>query len=64
MKRRILGAIGVLWGGTLVVGHLIEGAKIDYSSAYSAGQSTGLILGALMFLAGTTSLIKSFRRSE
>jgi hypothetical protein len=64
MRNRILGSIGVLWGGALVVGHLVEGGTFDFSSAYAAGKATGFVLGALMLLAGSTTLVKSFRRSD
>ena len=64
MRNRILGSIGVLLGGALVVGHLIEGTTIDFSSSYAAGRSTGLILGGLMLLAGANALIHGFRRAE
>ncbi len=64
MRGRIFGAIGVLWGGALVIGHLVEGGTFDFSSSYAAGKSTGLVLGALMFLAGANAIAKSFRRSQ
>ncbi len=64
MRKRILGTIGVLWGGAMVAGHVLEGATLDYSSAYAVGQSTGLILGALMLLAGAVSIVNSFRAAD
>jgi len=64
MRNRILGAIGVLWGGSLCLGHLIQESTIDSSSSYAAGQTTGLLVGGLMFIAGARALAKSFRSPD
>jgi len=51
MKRKILAAIGVLWGGAIVVSGLIRGAG-DFESAFGIGQVFGLLLGIVMFSYG------------
>jgi hypothetical protein len=58
MKQKVLGVIGVLWGGAVLFRHFHQGGGIDLSSAYAAGQSTGLIIGVLMFVAGVSALVR------
>jgi hypothetical protein len=58
-KNRILGAIGVLWGGGMLLARLARGAgDAAANEAYAAGQMVGLIFGALLFLVGLYYLIK------
>ena len=56
MRNRILGIIGVLWGGGIVVSFFVRGANTD--GAYGAGQMGGVLFGVVMFLAGTYYAIK------
>lgn len=46
------GGIGILWGGALLFRWFASGASDAGSSAYQAGQSTAVIFGALMLVAG------------
>ncbi|HWZ63362.1 MAG TPA: hypothetical protein VNX02_10100 [Steroidobacteraceae bacterium] len=51
MRNRILGAIGVIWGGAVLL-NWYRGSGAHGSGAYAAGYSTGVIFGALLFLVG------------
>jgi hypothetical protein len=51
MRNRILGAIGVIWGG-LVLLNWLRSSGSHGSGAYAAGYSAGVIFGALLFLIG------------
>jgi len=57
MRNRILGLIGVLWGGGVVLSGIMRGIPEGHN-AYQAGQIGGLIFGALLFLVGLYYLIK------
>lgn len=58
-RNRILGAIGMIWGGSLLVSGLLQGARGD--SAYAQGQGAGLAFGGLMLAAALYYLL---RRNE
>lgn len=62
MMSRILGAIGVLWGGAIVVRQL-SGAAPEGSpgSAYATGQMIGTIFGAFLALVGAYFLFRPRR---
>lgn len=51
MSKRILGAIGVILGGIALV-NWFRGGGAHGSGAYAAGYTTGVIVGALLFLVG------------
>ncbi|MEP6754816.1 MAG: hypothetical protein ABJA67_04880 [Chthonomonadales bacterium] len=57
-RNRIFGAIGVLWGGSMLVSKLLGGGAQNTNGAYAAGQSTALVFGAIMLLVGGYYLIK------
>lgn len=57
MKQKILGSIGVLWGGAILVNGLL-GQAPQGTEAYQSGQTAALIFGALMLLVGAFSLLK------
>ena len=52
MRNRILGAIGILWGGAVVIRWLMSSTPAGGSSAYQAGQFGAVIFGALMIAVG------------
>lgn len=52
MRNKIVGAIGILWGGAIVAHRLIAGPSAQGSSAYQMGQSLAVLLGAAMLAAG------------
>jgi hypothetical protein len=58
MRNRILGAIGVLWGGLILLGRLVADRPVDGPGAYGAGQTAGLIFAVLLFVVGLFYLIK------
>jgi hypothetical protein len=51
MRNRIFGAIGVIWGGAVLV-NAFRGAGSHESGAYAAGHTTGVIFGGLLFTVG------------
>lgn len=58
MRQRILGAIGVVWGGTLLALHLIRGARSPGAGAYAAGRAGALVFAALLFGVGLYYLLR------
>lgn len=58
MRNKILGAIGVIWGGGILVSAFLHGGP-QGSGAYAAGQTAGLIFGFVLLLAGVYYLLKS-----
>jgi hypothetical protein len=58
MRNRILGAIGVLWGGFILLGRLTAVRSIEGPGAYTAGHIAGLIFAALLLVVGLFYLIK------
>ena len=58
MRNRIMGGIGVAWGGAIVLRWLLVGTRPGASPAYASGQSAAVVLGALMVLAGGYYLLK------
>lgn len=57
MRNKIFGGIGVVWGGLIVANGLLSGRAAG-SAAYETGQTTGLIIGAIMLLAGLYYIFK------
>lgn len=58
-KDRILGLIGVLWGGGVLVARVAGGpAEAAANGAYAYGQMAGLVFGALLLLVGLYYVIK------
>lgn len=49
MRNRILGAVGVLWGGAVLVNGLLRGGAGEGGGAYAAGRSAGLVFGLALF---------------
>jgi hypothetical protein len=57
MRNRVVGAIGVLWGGGILVSTFINGLPKG-DSAYATGNYAGIIFGVAMFIAGAYYLLK------
>jgi hypothetical protein len=57
MRNRIFGAIGVVWGGLMLVNALLRGGP-QGSGSYAAGQTAALVFAALLVLAGGYYLVK------
>lgn len=51
MRNKIFGGVGILWGGAILVRWFMSGTGAG-SDAYQAGQSTAVIFGALLLIAG------------
>jgi hypothetical protein len=64
MRNRILGAVGVLWGGGLLLFQLLGGGQTQAKGGYGTGQTAGLIFGGLLLVTGMYYLIKSPRQSS
>jgi hypothetical protein len=63
MSNRLLGTLGVLWGGGILLFGLLGGGKVEGKGAYAAGQTTGWLFGLLLFLGGIYYLAKSPSKS-
>jgi len=57
MRNRIFGVIGILWGGGVLLSFFM-GSRDVGGGAYGAGQSAGLLFGAVMFGAGVYYVTK------
>jgi hypothetical protein len=63
MRNRILGAIGVLWGGTVLIRAYVGGGPVG-TGAYRTGQITALVFAVLLVLVGGYYLIKGAGRPK
>jgi hypothetical protein len=61
MKRKVLGAIGVVWGGGLLALHFIRGARSSGLGAYAAGRGPALVFAGLLFGIGLYYLLRPAR---
>lgn len=57
-RNRLLGAIGVIWGGAIVAFAFVNRGGQTGDSAYDQGYSAGLIFGGLLLAVGLFFLIK------
>jgi hypothetical protein len=57
-KNRVMGGIGVLWGGGAVVAGLIRESPDAAGGAYASGASLGFAMMVLMFFVGLFYLIR------
>jgi hypothetical protein len=62
MWGRVLGLIGTVWGGSVILYSLTTNPPPEATQAYKGGQSFALIFGVLLFLAGLTAFIRSFKK--
>jgi len=60
MRNVIFGAIGVLWGGGILLASLL-GGKPQGGGAFGAGQVVGLLFGVLLLGAGAVALINGIQ---
>ncbi|MEJ2143449.1 MAG: hypothetical protein P8Y24_14080 [Gammaproteobacteria bacterium] len=51
MRNKIFGAIGILWGGAILLNWLTTDSSVG-NQVYQSGQSTAAIFGTLMLIAG------------
>lgn len=53
MRNRIVGAVGMIWGGAILVSRLLRNQpQAATGGAFAAGQSTALIFGVLLLVVG------------
>lgn len=57
MRNRILGGIGVVWGGAMLVSASLRAAP-ERSGAYGAGQTAALVFAVLLVVVGGYYLLK------
>jgi hypothetical protein len=62
-KNRVLGVVGVIWGGAILIYAVVKGAP-EGGGAYAQGQGAGLVLGGLMFAVGLYYLFKRSGKSD
>ncbi len=62
MAKKVAAVIAVLWGGALLLSHLLGFNRIEGGGPYAAGQWAGLAFGALLLLAGLYHLLLASRR--
>jgi hypothetical protein len=58
MRNRILGAVGVLWGGLILLGRLGAGRPVSGTGAYAGGQAIGLVFAVLLLVVGLYYLVR------
>lgn len=52
MKNKILGIIGIIWGGGIVLRWMLADTTSSGNPAYDAGYSTAVIFGAVLLIVG------------
>jgi hypothetical protein len=62
MRNRIFGAIGVVWGGLMLVSAYLRGGP-QGSGSYAAGQTGALVFAVLLVLVGGFYLMKGGRKT-
>lgn len=60
MRDKIIGAIGIVWGGGMLLRWLMSGPPAGIGG-YQGGQTAGALLGAVMLVAG---LYRFFKRPD
>jgi len=61
MRSRILGAIGVTFGGGVLLSNSFVGLQVE-NGAYAAGQMAGLIFGGLLLAIGLYYLVSGSKK--
>jgi hypothetical protein len=62
MRNRIFGAIGVIWGGLILVSAFFRGGP-QGSGSYAAGQTGALVFAVLLMLVGGFYLLKGGQKT-
>lgn len=63
MRNKIVGGIGMLWGGAILANQILGGPS-DESEAYQVGQTVAMVFGGLMFVVGAYYLFKKSGNSQ
>lgn len=58
MRNKIFGAIGAIWGGSIVLNWLFSDRPVNMNADYQAGNDAAIIFGFLMMLAGVYYFFK------
>ena len=58
MKNKIFGAIGVLWGGSILFRWYTSSLPAAASTSYAAGERVAVFFGFAMFVVGLYYLFK------
>jgi hypothetical protein len=62
MRNRIFGAIGVIWGGLILVSAFLRGGP-QGSGSYVAGQTAALVFAVLLVVVGGYYLVKGGQKT-
>jgi len=62
MRNRIFGAIGVVWGGLMLVSAFLTGGP-QGSGSYAAGQTAALVFAILLVVVGGYYLVKGGQKT-
>ncbi len=57
MRQRVLGGIGVLWGGGILLSRVLNGPP-QGNPDYVAGRNAALVFGALLLVVGAYYLLR------
>jgi hypothetical protein len=58
MRNKIMGGIGIIWGGVILLRALF-GSSEPSAGAYKAGQTGGLMFGVLLLVVGLYYFFKA-----
>jgi hypothetical protein len=62
MRNRIFGAIGLIWGGLILVNGFMRGGP-QGSGAYAAGQTGALVFAVLLVIVGGYYVLKGGQKT-
>jgi hypothetical protein len=62
MRNRIFGAIGVIWGGLMLVSAFLRGGP-QGSGSYAAGQTAALVFAVFLVVVGGYYLVKGGQKT-
>jgi hypothetical protein len=58
MRNKILGAIGILWGGAILLRYFLNRGSAEGDAAYASGQKAAVVFGGLLFAVGVFYFLK------
>jgi hypothetical protein len=62
MRNRVFGAIGLIWGGLILVNGFMRGGP-QGSGAYAAGQTGALVFAVLLVIVGGYYFLKGGQKT-
>lgn len=57
-RNRVLGVIGIVWGGGLLLKAFLTGESPSLANSYETGKSIGMLLGVLLLGSGIYYAVK------